>query len=511
MEPVMPLTPDWSGLRAHALRLADTPLRQLMADDPDRARDFSLRVGPIHACFARQRYDREALAALFALAAPLPAAFRRLFDGEQVNLSEARPALHTALRSDLGATPVANAAFAEARAARERLAALVADLETSDITDIVNVGIGGSDLGPRLAVQSLAEFDRGRFRTHFLFNADASGVQRLLPQLDPARTAVVLVSKSFGTQETLLNGGILKDWLAGRGRLYAVSAATEAAVAFGVAAERVLPMWDWVGGRYSLWSAVGFSVAVALGMPRFEELLAGAADMDRHVLESPPERNLAVWHALTLAWNRNALGHATHAVLPYDERLDLLPDYLQQLVMESLGKTVRSDDSESPVVTVPVLWGATGTSSQHSFFQALHQGSDPVPADFIGVVTPAHRYPQSHSAVLANLLAQSEALANGSAGSEPQKHYPGGRPNNLLLLDALNPRSLGGLLAMYEHSVYALSVLWGINAFDQWGVELGKHLAGNLLPVLAGEQASEVIEDPVTRALLAVIQARQTG
>ncbi|MBW8313096.1 MAG: glucose-6-phosphate isomerase [Rhizobium sp.] len=507
----MPNNDSWSGLRAHAARLADVPMGGLLAGDPARAREFSMRVGPIHACFARQRYDAAALDGLFALATGLPGAFRRLFDGAQVNPSEQRPALHTALRSDLGRGPAATAARAEALAARERMAALVAELEASDITDIVNIGIGGSDLGPRLAVQSLAEFDRGRFRTHFLYNADASGVHRLLPQLDPARTALVLVSKSFGTQETLLNGGILKDWLAGRGRLYAVSAAVDRAVAFGVPAERVLPMWDWVGGRYSLWSAVGFSVALALGMARFEELLAGAADMDRHVLESPPERNLAVWHALTLAWNRDALGLATHAVLPYDERLDLLPDYLQQLVMESLGKTVRTDDSPAPVPTVPVLWGATGTTSQHSFFQALHQGSDAVPADFIGVVTPAHPYPESHRAVLANLLAQSEALANGSPGRTPQKHYPGGRPNTVLLLDALDPRSLGGLLVMYEHSVYALSVLWGINAFDQWGVELGKELASRLLPALAGEHAPAAIDDPVTRLLLSEIQARRKG
>ena len=495
-----------ASLRGHAGRLAELPLSGLMARDPSRGRDFALRVGGLHACFARQRYDRAARDALFALAAPLPAAFRQLFDGAQVNASEGRPALHTALRSDLGRGPVAEAARAEALAARDRMAALVAGLEQSGVTDIVNIGIGGSDLGPRLAVQSLAEFDRGRFRTHFLFNADASGVHRLLPHLDPERTAVLMVSKSFGTQETLLNGGILARWLGGRGRLYAVTAAVDKAVAFGVPEAHVLPMWDWVGGRFSLWSSVGLCIALALGMPRFEELLAGAADMDRHVLESPPERNLAAWHALTLAWNRDVLGLATHAVLPYDERLDLLPDYLQQLVMESLGKSVRSDDAPASVPTVPVLWGATGTSSQHSFFQALHQGSDAVPADFIGVVRPAHGYPDSHDAVLANLLAQAEALANGSPGESPQKRYPGGRPNTMLLLDALTPRTLGSLLALYEHSVYALSVLWGINAFDQWGVELGKKIAGELLPAVAGDAEAS---DPVTRALIAEIRARR--
>jgi glucose-6-phosphate isomerase len=279
-----------------------------------------------------------------------------------------------------------------------------------------------------------------------------------------------------------------------------------AAEAFGVAPERVLPMWDWVGGRYSLWSAVGFAIALAVGMDGFEALLAGAADMDAHAVEAPLEANLPIRHALVAVWNRNALGLPTQAVLPYDQRLAHLPAYLQQLVMESLGKSVRSDGRAPGVATVPVVWGGAGTGAQHSFFQALHQGTDVVPADFIGVVRPAHAHRGNHEALLANLLAQAEALGNGHAADDPQKAYPGNRPSTLFLLDELTPHSLGALLAMYEHSVYAQSVLWGINAFDQWGVELGKRIAGELLPAVRGECEAG---DAVTRALLAEIRTHR--
>jgi glucose-6-phosphate isomerase len=298
----------------------------------------------------------------------------------------------------------------------------------------------------------------------------------------------------------------LRDWMGSSDRLYAVSANVARAEAFGIAPERVLPMWDWVGGRFSLWSAVGFAVQLAVGREGFAQLLAGAAEMDAHVLQARPETNLAVWHALAALWNRNGLEYASHAVLPYDERLALLPAYLQQLVMESLGKSVHADGSPVSTATVPVLWGAAGTTSQHSFFQALHQGCDPVPADFIGVVRPAHGHRDNHAALLSNLLAQTEALANGSASDDGNRRYPGGRPSTLFLLDELTPHSLGALLALYEHSVFVQSVLWGINAFDQWGVELGKRIASELLPAVNGEAEAA---DPVTRALIGEIRARR--
>uniref|UniRef100_A0A8J7VU13 Glucose-6-phosphate isomerase n=1 Tax=Coralloluteibacterium stylophorae TaxID=1776034 RepID=A0A8J7VU13_9GAMM len=496
-----------AGLAPHAARLAAARIPDLVAADSERAAR-ALRVGPLYANFARQKTDAEAAAALTALAreADVAGALRALVDGAMVNPSERRPALHTALRSDLGDSDTARDAHAQAVAARARMLELIAELEASEVTDIVNVGIGGSDLGPRLVVDALGDVATGRFRVHFLSNVDGSAAQRLIRELDPARTAVVLVSKSFGTQETLLNGRILKDWLGGGERLYAVSANVPKAEAFGVAAERVLPMWDWVGGRYSLWSAVGFAIALAIGSDGFERLLAGAASMDAHVLEAPLEENLPVQHALHVIWNRNGLGYPTHAVLPYDERLALLPAYLQQLVMESLGKRVARDGSAIDHATVPVLWGGAGTNSQHSFFQALHQGTDVIPCDFIGTAVPAHDYADNHRALLANLLAQTEAFANGADVDDPQKVYPGGRPSTLILLETLSPESLGALIAMYEHSVYVQSVLWGINAFDQWGVELGKKIAGELLPALESGEGAQL--DPVTAALIVEIRRR---
>ncbi len=494
-------------LTSHAARLRETGIPRLLASEPGRVDAHALRVGPLYANFARQRYDAQAWQALLALGAQrdLAGAFARLAGGETVNVTEGRAALHTALRGELSQTAAAREAFATAAPVRERMAALVAALEASDVTDIVSVGIGGSDLGPRLVVDALRGPLPGRFRVHFISNVDGAAAQRTLAPLDPKRTAAIFISKTFGTQETLLNGRIVRDWLGGSERIHAVSANPErAASAFDIAPERVLPMWDWVGGRYSLWSAVGFPIALAIGAARFEELLAGAAQFDRHALDAPLEASLAVRHGLTAVWNRNALGLASHAVMTYDQRLALLPAYLQQLVMESLGKRVRLDGSDVGVDTVPVWWGGAGTDVQHSFFQALHQGTGIVPADFIGTVRNDDPHADNHQALMANLLAQTEALANGQASDDPHRAYPGGRPSTTILLDALTPHSLGALLAMYEHSVYVQSVIWGINAFDQFGVELGKQVASQLLPALRGESPAS---DPVTAALIAQLRA----
>jgi len=502
-------TPDWlNTLSTHAERVLQRPIAALVADDADRQRDFSLRVGPLYASYARQRLDRDAWAALLGIAraAGWAPAMRALLDGEMVNVTERRAALHTSLRGDSGGSPTARSAQQQALAAREQMEALAAQLEAGTVTDVINVGIGGSDLGPRLAVDALRESGVGRFRVHFLSNVDGHAAQALLRELPAATTAAVLVSKSFGTQETLLNGQLLRDWLGDPQRLYAVSSNVERAVGFGVPAAQVLPIWDWVGGRYSLWSSVGLVVRLALGEHGFDRMLAGAAAIDEHAVQAPLETNLVVRQALTAIWNRNALGYASHAILPYDERLRLLPAYLQQLTMESLGKSVRNDGLPTGCATVPVLWGGAGTDCQHSFFQALHQGTDILPADLLGVVRADHPHVANHQALLANLLAQSEALANGAANSDPHRNYAGSRPHTLLLLDALTPDAFGGLLALYEHSVYLQSVLWQIDAFDQWGVELGKQVAGRLLPALA--DANVDADDPVSAALIAEIRAR---
>lgn len=499
----MPAAHRFEQLRAQAERLAEVDLNSMLQADPARAGDFALRAGPLYASFARQGYDRPALDVLFKQieAVDGPGRLRALFAGATVNSTEGRPALHTALRGDFAQESVARDAFAQARAARLRMHELIDTLAASDVTDIVSVGIGGSDLGPRLAVDALSGTTPSRFRVHFLSNVDGAAAQRTLAGLDPARTAALLISKSFGTQETLLNGAILRQWLRDDSRLYAITTNAErAASAFGITANRLLPMWDWVGGRYSLWSAVGLPIALAIGAERFEELLAGAAEMDAHVLNAAPRQNLAAWHALTAIWNVNARGLATQAVMPYDERLKLLPNYLQQLVMESLGKSVKLEGSPVDVQTVPVWWGGVGTDSQHSFFQALHQGTQIVPVDFIGVVRGDDPYHDNHAALLSNLLGQAEALANGQGNEDPHRAYAGNRPSTVLLLDSLTPRSLGALLAMYEHSVYLQAVVWGINPFDQFGVELGKQVANRLLPAVRGEA---VADDVVTRELLA--------
>ena len=498
-----------AGLRGHARRLQEVSISSLLRGEADRATALALRVGPLYANFARQRYDAGALDALFALSeeAGFAAAMRRLVDGETVNATEGRAALHTALRGEASDAPFARECAAQAREARARMAEMIDALAASDvtdITDIVSVGIGGSDLGPRLVADALA-LPGARFRVHFLSNVDGNAARRTLAGLDPAKTAAILISKTFGTQETLLNGGIVRDWLDDDARVYGVSANVERAAAFGIAPERILPMWDWVGGRYSLWSAVGFPIALAIGMDRFEELLAGAAELDAHAVGAAPRANLVFLHALTALWNRNALGLSTQAVLPYDERLKLLPNYLQQLVMESLGKSARLDGAPLDEQTVPVWWGGPGTDTQHSFFQALHQGTQVVPADFIGVVRSEDGHDANHRALLANLLAQTEALANGQASDDPHRAYAGNRPSTLILLDALTPRSLGALIALYEHSVYLQSVAWGINAFDQFGVELGKQVANKLLPALEGKAQAD---DPVTRVLLEELKAR---
>jgi glucose-6-phosphate isomerase len=494
-------------LKSHGARLAGSELRQLISTDAGRSERMALRVDGLFVSFARQHVDAEAVQALLSVAqaSGMAAAIPSLLHGAQVNRSEGRPALHSALRTVFD-SPVASAAAAEAKVARDRMASMAQQLRASGVTDIINVGIGGSDLGPRLALDALKDFSDGRFRIHFLSNVDAHAAERLLSELEPSRTAAILVSKSFGTQETLLNGALIREWLGGGERLYAVSANVPKAEAFGIASERVLPMWDWVGGRYSLWSAVGFSVMLALGEQGFAEMLAGAEQIDRHFMEAVPEQNLPLMHALMAVWNRNAEGHSAQAVLPYDERLRLLPAYLQQLVMESLGKRVSHDGAAIEHDTVPVIWGGAGTDSQHSFFQALHQGTQVVPADFIGVIQPDHRHAEQHRVLLSHLLAQTEALANGDVGATPQQHSPGGRPTTLILLDKLSPKTFGALVALYEHSVYAQSVIWGINAFDQYGVELGKQLASKLLPVLQGAAQAD---DPVSAALVREINARQ--
>lgn len=531
-------------LAREAARLKPLHLRDLLAE-PGRFGRFSRRAGPLLLDFSRQKLDEPALQALGAIAEQCGWQQRRdaMFRGDLLNSSEQRPVLHTALRAADSSLPSPAPADVRAEIAHtlQRMGELVDALERDDaaaygipsgITDVVNLGIGGSDLGPRLAVEALAGYHSGRFRCHFLPNVDGHETAALMRRLDPRKTLVLLVSKSFTTQETLLNGAVLRQWIArayegddarAAAHFVAVSANVAAAQGLGIPPERVLPMWDFVGGRYSVWSAAGLALALAIGMPNFRAFLRGAALMDDHFRSAGWRDNLPVLLALIGVWNRNGLGHAAHGVIPYLDALRELPAFLQQLEMESLGKRVSADGGELLQATVPVVWGSVGTNAQHAFFQALHQGSDVVPLDLIGAVRPGHALEHNHAALLANLLAQgaafalgkthAEALAEATQGSAAgrealaaQRTFPGDRPSSTLLLDALTPESLGALIALYEHKVLVQALLWDINAFDQWGVELGKVLAKSILPVLGGAAVPDTF-DASTRGLIAAIRA----
>ena len=507
----------WLALEDAAQRLRSISLRGLFDSDPRRVAIHSLAVGPVHVDFSRQRIDQTALNALheLALACAHAKAVTALFDGAKVNSTEQRAALHTALRVPAAIASGSPAAAASLRAAqvREHMTALAARWQSDpEITDVIHVGIGGSDLGPRLVCEALRDTREPRLRVHFLANVDGHAADALLHSLNPRTTRVCLVSKSFSTDEMLLNAATLARWqgAVGTAQFAAVTANAAAAKAFGIAADNVLELWDWVGGRYSLWSAVGLPIVLMHGARAFERLLTGAHAMDVHYAAAPPAQNLPLRMALIGLWNRNLLGYPTLALAPYDERLRLLPAWLQQTDMESNGKRVDAQGVPLQRPASPVIWGEVGSNAQHAYFQSLHQGIDVVPMDFVGVIRPAHDLGEHHDALLANLLAQSSALMSGTDGGHGElaahRRAPGDRPHSVILLDELTPESLGALLAMYEHKVHAQGVLWGINSFDQFGVELGKVIARELLPAMSGGPIPAAT-DASTRALLAHIRA----
>jgi glucose-6-phosphate isomerase len=454
----------WAKLAAHAEAAREESIARLFADDPRRGTLFVARAPGLVLDYSRQRIGALALRLLERLATERGfAGWRRaLFAGDPINVTEGRAARHAALRAG-------DAAPEEVKRTLARMRELAAQL--AGVRRIVHLGTGGSDLGPRLVCDALAE--RVRIEVRFAANVDPLDLSRALAGAEPASTLVVAVSKTFSTQETIANARAAKAWLGGRGRLYAVTANEAAARAFGAA--EVLPMWDWVGGRFSLWSAVGFSALAALGAETFDALLAGANDMDQHFQEAPLEQNVPVLMALLGVWNVNFLGAASHCVLAYAHALRLLPAYLQQLEMESNGKGVDRAGRAVPYATAPVLWGGEGTVSQHSFHQLLHQGTQAVPVDFIVAgVSPE---------LDANAEAQARALALGSDDPAVPAHrrHPGNRPSSTLRLEKLDARNLGRLLAAYEHKAFTQGVIWNVNSFDQWGVELGKRLADGIL------------------------------
>lgn len=509
--------PAWAALQAHhAQHFAPGrfDLRQAFAADAQRVPALGFDAPQLFADLSKSHIDAQALTLLVELAEQcgLPAQRDALLHAAPVNVSEGRPATHPLWRcpdeAALQALPPEAAQIArQAAQQRQQMQAFAEGVRAQGrITDVVNLGIGGSDLGPRLVVQAL--FAAGQVdgpRLHFVSNMDGHDLGELLPQLKPHSTLFIVASKTFGTAETLQNARSARAWFDAAGgsdaaqHFVAVSANAEAARAFGAG-----PCFGFdagVGGRYSLWSSIGLPIALAVGAARFELLLAGAHAMDRHFAQAPLARNLPVLLALLDVWNRNLLGHASRCVAPYHHGLRRLPAYLQQLEMESNGKRVDVHGGAVTLATAPVTWGEVGSNAQHAFFQMLHQGCEVVPVEFVLVRDCSHSLPGHHEPLLANALAQSRALMLGQSGDAPERHFPGNRPSTTLLLPDLGPRSVGALLALYEHRTFALGALWGINSFDQWGVELGKRHAGPILAALQG-QGPDVQLDASTRALL---------
>jgi len=535
----VPDDPVWRQLIAHAEMLRSSHLAEFFEARPDRFSWLSRRAGPLLLDISKQRLTDETLSLLSALAdaRDLRGWIDRLFAGDAINHTEQRAAMHWALRMPEDAHSSVHSEVQQQLAQMERIvdrlhACQWRGVTGEVITDVVNIGVGGSDLGPMMVCRALDDAaDERALRIHFVSSMDGSQVSHLLRQLRPHSTLFVISSKSFTTVDTLYNAGTAKAWLQRalgddasviRCHFVGVSAKPEKMSEWGIPADNQLCLWDWVGGRFSLWSAIGLPIALRIGMKGFRDLLAGAYRMDEHFRSAPWLENVPVLMALTGIWNTNCLGIHAHAVLPYDGRLKHLPAYLSQLEMESNGKSVTRDGDPVPTGTCPVLWGEVGPNAQHAFYQLLHQGTEPVTCDFIA---PARRYHEErhdaataellaqHELALANCFAQSRLLAFGEAALPPgdqlpmHMRYHGNQPSTTLLLDELDPFSLGSLLAAYEHKVFAQAVIWQINPFDQWGVEMGKRIATETLSLIQGEAGVEM--DSSTAGLIAEVAGRR--
>lgn len=498
----------------------DIFIPSLFDSEPNRLSRFVLSEGPLRADFSKQAIDGAALDALLDLAAKcdLEEWRAKLFAGEKVNTSEDRAVLHMALRG-VGGTPENQKEVAEMRL---RMAEYADGIRADGkFKNIVHIGIGGSDLGPRLVADAFEASAEQSLTLRFAENVDGASVNDAIKGLEPAETLAVVVSKSFGTQETKMNGESVRDWLGdyGGSNMIAVTANRDRAVDFGIDPENIFDFWDWVGGRYSVWSAVGLSLQIAYGPDVFSDFLDGAKAMDLHFRDQPLQENLPVMMALTGIWNRNGLGYGSQAVIPYSRRLRKFSAFLQQLEMESNGKSATRD-GEASTLTCPVIWGDEGTNGQHAFFQWLHQGPSEgryggAPVDFVAVLKDHESRPDHHQALLANCFAQSEALMLGKSESvvreenagrpdidalAPQKTFPGNRPSTTITLDELSPEALGHLIALYEQKTFVQGIIWNVNSFDQWGVELGKVLATTILDEMESGDAGS--HDPSTTALM---------
>ena len=524
----------------HRKRLDETPMRLQFALDPNRFRRYSVSAGDILLDYSKNRIDEAVMEALFEIAREADVEGRRkaMWAGKHINVTENRAVMHMALRYQ-GDKPVKVDGRDVMPDVREVLAHMklfsgqvrdgtIKGATGENFTDIVNIGIGGSDLGPAMATLALAPYTRPDLRAHYVSNVDGAHMHDTLAGLDPKRTMFIIASKTFTTDETMTNAHSARAWIANalgdkavNDHFAAVSTNLKACDDFGIRQDRIFGFWDWVGGRYSVWSAIGLPVAIAVGFDNFAAFLKGAYEMDQHFLKTRLDRNLPVIMGMLGVWYRNAWGFATHAVLPYDQRLSRFPAYLQQQDMESNGKSVTLEGKPFDYNSGPVIWGEPGTNGQHAFYQLIHQGTSVIPADFLIAANPHEAMAPHHEKLVANVLAQSEALMLGKTREEvvvelkaqgldkdqikaltPHKMFPGNRPSNTLMYPKLTPEILGSLVALYEHKVFVQGTVWNVNSYDQWGVELGKQLAKALLPKVQGSARNEG-NDASTKGLLA--------
>jgi glucose-6-phosphate isomerase len=528
--------PEWQALQDHHDALAGAHLRTLFADDPGRGERLVATVGDVYLDYSKHRVTDETIRLLVALAEARGVRERAqaMFSGEHINTTEDRAVLHVALRAAQGQVIEVDGhdVVPEVHEVLRRMRSFADRVRSGDwkghtgkrIRTVVNIGIGGSDLGPAMAYEALRDHSLREMQFRFVSNVDEADVVEALRDLDPAETLFIVASKTFTTVETLTNAVTAREWLlaalgdesAVAQHFVAVSTSRDKVTEFGIDPENMFGFWDWVGGRYSFTSAIGLSLMVAIGPDAYTELLAGFREVDEHFLTTPFERNVPALMGLIGLWYDDFFDAQTHAVLPYSQYLRRFPAYLQQLDMESNGKSVTLEGDPVDVQTGPIVWGEPGTNGQHAFFQLIHQGTKLIPADFIGVVEPFHTGEGSvgtqHDLLTANLLAQTEALAFGKTAEEVEaegttgtlvahRTFAGNRPTSTLLLDRLTPRTLGQLVAIYEHKVFTQGAIWGINSFDQWGVELGKQLAQRIQPELV-DDAPELTHDSSTNALI---------
>jgi glucose-6-phosphate isomerase len=529
----------WQALEHHHQATAGVHMRDLFAHDPQRAERFSLRLGDMLLDYSKNRVVPETMDLLVALAreANLEGWRQRMFAGETINTTEGRAVLHVALRNDPDQPIYVNGedVMPDVTRVLDQMAEFTEAVRSGEwrgatgerITDVVNIGIGGSDLGPVMVTEALKPYKHPDIEVHFVSNVDGTHIAETLKGLNPAATLFIVASKTFTTQETLTNAQTARAWLteqlgeeAVAKHFVALSTNTEKVAEFGIDPANMFEFWDWVGGRYSLWSAIGLPIAVAIGMDRFRELLAGGRAMDNHFRSAPLGANMPVVLALIGIWNINFLGAETYAVLPYDQYLHRLPAYLQQADMESNGKYVRRDGQRVQCKTGPILFGEPGTNGQHSFYQLVHQSTRLVPCDFIAPAESQNPIDNHHPILLSNFFAQTEALMKGKIKAEvraeleaqglggealedlvPHKVFNGNRPTNSILVRKFDPHTLGMLIALYEHKIFTQGVIWGVNSFDQWGVELGKQLAKVILPELQGDDKVSS-HDSSTNALI---------